>query len=154
MKIKNQIKLSFMSIPENVTLARLAAAAFASQLEFTIEDLEEIKVVVSEAVSNSIIHGYDNDPNRVVNLLCTIYDDDVLELIIEDEGQGIADISKAIEPAYSTDPERMGLGFTFMQSFMDTLDVESIVDKGTRVIMSKTVPTRMAAASETISGNN
>ncbi|MBU7007709.1 anti-sigma F factor [Phosphitispora fastidiosa] len=153
MKIKNQIKLSFMSVPENVPLARLAAAAFAAQLEFTLEDLEEIKVVVSEAVSNSIIHGYDNDPNRIVTLLCTIYDE-VLELIIEDEGKGIADVSKAIEPAFSTDPERMGLGFTFMQSFMDNLDVESTVNKGTRVIMSKKPPGSVAAASEIISEKN
>ncbi len=154
MKIRNQVKLSFMSVPENVPLARSAAGAFAAQMEFTLEDLEEIKIVVSEAVSNSIIHGYDNDPNRIVTLLCTIYEDAVLELVIEDEGKGIPDVPKAMETAFSTDPERMGLGFTFMQSFMETLKVESAVDKGTRVIMTKKPPRRVAASSELISEEN
>ena len=153
MKIKNQIKLSFMSVPENVPLARLAAAAFAAQLDFTLEDLEEIKVAVSEAVSNSIIHGYDNDPNRTATLICSIYED-TLELIIEDEGRGIEDIPKAIEPAFSTSPERIGLGFTFMQSFMDSMDVQSQVDKGTRVIMSKRPTVSVAVSSEEILEEN
>ncbi len=147
MKIKNQIKLTFLSIPENLPLARVTAAAFASQLEFTLEDLEEIKVAVSEAVSNCIIHGYENDPNRTVTLVCTIYDG-VLEITVEDDGKGIADITKAMQPAYSTDPGRMGLGFTFMQSFMDKLDVQSGVNKGTRVVMSKRPQDTAAATSE------
>ncbi len=136
MQIKNQLKLSFMSIPENVALARVAVAAFAAQLEFTLEDIEEIKVAVSEAVSNCIIHGYENDPNHTVNIVCTIYDD-LLEILVEDEGKGIADVSKALQPAFSTDPERMGLGFTFMQSFMDKVDVKSALDRGTTVTMLK-----------------
>ena len=107
MKIKNQMKLSFLSVPENLPLARVTAASFASQLDFTLEDLEDIKVAISEAVSNSIIHGYENDVNRVVSVVCTIYDD-IFEITIEDEGKGIADISQAMQPAYSTDPERMG----------------------------------------------
>lgn len=146
MKIKNQIKLSLMSVPENVPLARVTVAAFAAQLEFTLEDLEDIKVAVSEAVSNCLIHGYEGDPNRTVNLICTIYDD-ILEITVDDEGKGIEDVDMALQPAYSTDPERMGLGFTFMQSFMDRLDVESTIEKGTRVTMSKR-PQLAAAASE------
>jgi len=148
MRIRNQIKLSFMSIPENVPLARVTVAAFAAQLDFTLEDLEDIKVAASEAVSNCLIHGYKNDPNHTVNLVCTIYDDNLLELVIEDEGRGIADISRALEPAFSTDPERMGLGFTFMQSFMDRVDVQSIVDKGTRVVMAKRPQDQAAVAVE------
>lgn len=147
MKIKNQMKLSFLSVPENLPLARVTAASFASQLDFTLEDLEDIKVAISEAVSNSIIHGYENDVNRVVSVVCTIYDD-IFEITIEDEGKGIADISQAMQPAYSTDPERMGLGFSFMQSFMDRLDVQSNVNKGTRVVMTKRLQNNAAAASE------
>ncbi len=147
MKIKNQLKLSFMSIAENVALARVAVAAFAAQLDFTLEDIEEIKVAVSEAVSNCIIHGYENDPNRTVNIICTIYDD-VLEILVEDEGKGIADISKALQPAFSTDPERMGLGFTFMQSFMDKVDVKSALNKGTTVTMLKRPQNAAAAVCE------
>ncbi len=134
--IKNQIKLALMGLPENIPLARVTVAAFAAQLDFTLEDLEDIKVAVSEAVSNAIIHGYDNDPNRIVNLVCTI-SGDVLEITIEDEGKGIADIPKALRPVFSTDPERMGLGFTFMKSFMDKLDVQSIINQGTKVTMTK-----------------
>jgi len=147
LKIKNQMKLSFLSVPENLPLARVTAASFASQLDFTLEDLEDIKVAISEAVSNSIIHGYENDVNRVVSVVCTIYDD-IFEITIEDEGKGIADISQAMQPAYSTDPERMGLGFSFMQSFMDRLDVQSNVNKGTRVVMTKRLQNNAAAASE------
>ncbi|HWI54238.1 MAG TPA: anti-sigma F factor [Desulfobacteria bacterium] len=134
--IKNQMKLSFMSIPENVPLARVTAAAFASQMDFTLEDLEEIRVAVSEAVSNSIIHGYRNDPNYTVNLICTVFDD-ALEIAVHDEGVGIEDISKAMQAAFSTESDRMGLGFTFMESFMEKLHVESEPHKGTRVTMVK-----------------
>jgi stage II sporulation protein AB (anti-sigma F factor) len=147
LKIKNQMKLSFLSVPENLPLARVTAASFASQLDFTLDDLEDIKVAISEAVSNCIIHGYENDANRTISVVCTIYDD-ILEMVVEDEGKGIADISQAMQPAYSTDPERMGLGFTFMQSFMDRLDVKSNVNKGTRVIMTKRPQDNAAAASE------
>lgn len=142
--IKNQMKLSIMSIPENVPLARVSVAAFASQLEFTLEDLEEIKVAVSEAVSNCIIHGYKNDPNYTVNIICTVYED-AMEISIEDEGVGIEDVSRAMQAAFSTEEDRMGLGFTFMQSFMDKLNVESAPNKGTKVTMVKR-PLDVAAA--------
>ncbi len=142
--IKNQMKLSFMSIPENVPLARVTVAAFASQLDFTLEDLEEIRVAVSEAVSNCIIHGYKNDPNYTVSIICTVFED-VLEISIEDQGVGIEDVSQAMQAAFSTESDRMGLGFTFMQSFMDKLNVESSLNKGTKVTMVKR-PLDVAAA--------
>lgn len=144
MSIKNQMKLTFMSIPENVPLARVTVAAFAAQLEFTLEDLEEIKVAVSEAVSNSIIHGYKNDPNQSVSVICTIYPE-TFEISVEDNGVGIANVTEAMQPAFTTETERMGLGFTFMQSFMDKLNVESEPNRGTKVIMVKR-PLDIAAA--------
>ena len=148
MKIKNQMKLVILSLPENVALARVTAAAFAAQLELTLEDLEEIKVATSEAVSNSIIHGYDNDPNKSVTIIATITEQ-TLEIVIEDEGKGIPDITMAMQPAYSTDPERMGLGFVFMQSFMDKVDVQSEVNKGTRVLLVKNhAPAAVPASQE------
>jgi stage II sporulation protein AB (anti-sigma F factor) len=145
--INNQIKLTFMSVPENVALARVTVAAFASQLDFNLEDLEEVKVAVSEAVSNCILHGYENDPNRTVSIVCTVYGD-YLEIVVEDEGKGIVDVAEAMQPAFTTDPERMGLGFTFMQSFMDNVEVQSSVDKGTKVVMHKRQNDVAATASE------
>lgn len=148
MKIKNQVKLVFLSLPENVALARITVAAFAAQLDLTLEDLEEIKVATSEAVSNAIIHGYDNDPNKIVTVIATTTENS-LEIAIEDEGKGIPDIARAMQPAYSTDPERMGLGFVFMQSFMDRVDVQSVVNKGTRVLLVKsTVPAAVPVIQE------
>lgn len=134
--IKNQIKLDFLSRPENVALCRITVAALASQQEVTLNDLEEIKVATSEAVSNSIIHGYQNQTNGTVIVIGTLYED-VLQIEIIDEGVGIADIKEAMQPAFSTDPERMGLGFVFMQSFMDEVEVESEVNQGTRVKLIK-----------------
>jgi len=134
----NLAKLEFKSLPANVAFARVTVATFASQLEFTLNDLEEIKVAVSEAVANAIIHGYDNKPEGTVGLTMTIKDA-TLEIKVEDRGKGIADTKKAMQSSYSTDPERMGLGFVFMQSFMDTLHVESSPGQGTVVIMTKTI---------------
>lgn len=145
--IKNQMKLTFMSVPENVPLARVTVAAFAAQMEFTLEDLEEIRVAVSEAVSNCIIHGYKNDPNHSISIVCTVFED-VLEITVEDQGVGIEDVSRAMEAAFSTETDRMGLGFTFMQSFMDKLNVESALNKGTKVTMVKRPLDIAAAASE------
>lgn len=127
-----------MSVADNVALARVMVAAFAAQEEMTLTDLEEIKVAVSEAVSNSIIHGYDNDPNGVVILTAKLVDH-ALEIVVEDRGKGIADIEQAIQPSFSTDPDRMGLGFAFMQSLMDDFTVESHVGEGTRVFMVRKV---------------
>jgi len=132
----NQLNMSFLSIPENVAFARVTAAAFASQLEFTINDLEEIKVAVSEAVANAIVHGYGNAIDKMVAMEIKLYTNK-LEISLIDEGIGIKDIKQALQPSFSTDPERMGLGFVFMQSFMDKLKINSVPGKGTKVIMSK-----------------
>jgi len=137
-KYINQMKLEFLSIPANVAFARVTVAAFASQLDFTLSDLEEIKVAVSEAVGNSIIHGYENHPDKKIRIQAALTTDS-LELRIEDDGKGIKDIKKALEPAFSTDSERLGLGFVFMQSFMDSFQVDSTPGQGTKVIMSKRV---------------
>lgn len=136
--VKNQITLQFLSKGENVGLARVTIAALASQLELTLNDLEEIKVATSEAVSNAIIHGYQNKPDGIVKVTGTLYDD-TLVIEVVDEGVGIADIKQAMQPAFSTDPERMGLGFVFMQSFMDEVDVDSRVNSGTKVILRKRI---------------
>ncbi|MDN5344896.1 MAG: hypothetical protein PWQ18_1008 [Clostridia bacterium] len=136
MQIQNSMALEFLSLPENVGLARVAVATFAAQVDMTLNELEEIKVAVSEAVSNAIIHGYRGEANGTVRVAAerTITG---LTITVEDQGCGIADVALAMQPAYSTDPERMGLGFAFMQSFMDDLEVTSEVDRGTRVKMFK-----------------
>jgi len=136
--VNNRIKLELLSKGENVSLARITIAAFVSQLNLTINDLEEIKVAVSEAVSNSIIHGYQNETDKFITIIGTLYTDNV-EIEVADNGIGIPNIKIAMEPTFSTDPERMGLGFVFMQSFMDEVRVESKVDHGTKVILSKKI---------------
>ncbi|CAA7602085.1 non-specific serine/threonine protein kinase [Acididesulfobacillus acetoxydans] len=133
---ENQLTLSFSSLAENVGIARMLIASVGAQLDFPINDIEELKVAVSEAVSNAIIHGYHGRSGHVVLMELEI-DDDALKITVSDEGCGIPDVVQAMQPAYSTDPERMGLGFVFMQSFMDELHVDSAVDKGTTVSMVK-----------------
>ena len=145
MKMLNRCTIEFTSIPENVGFARVAVASFASQLDCTLPELEEIKVAVSEAVGNSIIHGYQNKPDKTVRLTATIYKEG-LEIRVEDSGVGIADIDLAMQPAYSTEPERMGLGFVFMQSFSDRLQVDSAPGQGTSVTMFKKIGLRGAKA--------
>jgi len=137
-RYKNQVILEFLSNPANVAFARVAVAAFASQLDYTLADLDEIKVAVSEAVGNSIIHGYENEAGKMVRITASLIDDR-LEVAVEDDGKGIVDIDQAMQPAFSSDPERMGLGFVFMQSFMDTLQVVSAPGRGTRVLMTKKI---------------
>ncbi|MDK2820050.1 MAG: hypothetical protein PWP31_15 [Clostridia bacterium] len=136
--IKNKMILEFLSVPENVGLARVAVAAFAAQVDMKLNELEEIKVAVSEAVSNSIIHGYGGDPNGMVRVEVE-RNEEGLVITVEDKGKGIEDIALAMQPDYSSSPERMGLGFAFMQSFMDHLDVTSEVNQGTRVRMFKNI---------------
>ncbi|MFZ5647764.1 MAG: anti-sigma F factor [Bacillota bacterium] len=130
------MKIEFSSLPVNVAFARVAAGAFAAQLDFTLNDIEELKVAVSEAVTNSIVHGYENDPDGTVELYAEIRGE-TLTIMVEDQGRGMDDVKKALQPAYSTDPERMGLGFSFMQSFSDHLEVQSSPGKGTRVTMTR-----------------
>jgi stage II sporulation protein AB (anti-sigma F factor) len=137
MGIKNYVHFEFSSLPENVSFARACVGAFASQLDYTLDDIEEIKLVVSEAVSNSIIHGYDNQTNQKIDITVAINDDRSLEIIIKDYGKGIEDIEKAMEATYSSDPSRMGLGFTFMKSFTDEMDILSKPGEGTSVRLKR-----------------
>jgi stage II sporulation protein AB (anti-sigma F factor) len=137
-QIKNQIKLSILSINENVSFARAASAAFSAQVDLTLTDIDEIKVAVSEAVSNAVIHGYGGFPQNenYIELVMNLYQDK-LEFIITDYGRGIANIEEARQSSFSSDPERMGLGFVFMDSFMDELEVISELGQGTTVRMVK-----------------
>ena len=137
MSTNNLVKMSFPSKSENVAIARVTAAAFAAQLDLTLNDLEEIKVAVSEAISNAVIHGYGETVGEIEFEM--ILEDNCMEFIIVDHGKGIADIDLARQPSYSSDPERMGLGFVFMESFMDKLTVESEVGSGTKVRMQKKI---------------
>lgn len=134
---KNSVVLLVESRGENVALARSMVAALASQMDaITVNELEELKVAVSEAVSNCVIHGYKGEPGRQIRISADLLADGIL-IEISDEGIGIEDVKKAMEPSFSTDPERMGLGFAFMQSFSDRLEVESEKGKGTTVKLFK-----------------
>jgi len=147
-KVVNYMEMEFLSIPENVGLSRVAVASFAAQIDMTLNDMEELKVATSEAVSNCVIHGYNNKPIGKVWISVIRYDDR-LEITVKDAGVGIEDIDKAMEAAYSTDPERMGLGFVFMKSFMDDVIVESEVGNGTSVKLIKNLlQSEKSAASE------
>lgn len=142
MAIKNKVEICFQSLSENVAIARVTAAAFAAQIDFTLNEIEEIKVAVSEAISNAVIHGYANKDGKI-ELIMNLYEDK-LEYIIADQGKGIADITLARQPSYSSDPERMGLGFVFMESFMDELEVTSVLHQGTTVRMAKKILSTIA----------
>ena len=135
----NEMKLEFISKSSNEAFARIAVAAFASQLDPTIEELADIKTAVSEAVTNCIIHGYDGKQKKN-------------EVIIEisDKGKGIENINEAKEPLYTTKPnlERSGMGFTIMESFMDKMKVESILGLGTKVTMSKIIKPKIESEEE------
>jgi len=134
---KNYMKLEFSSKSSNESFARVVVAAFASQLDPTLEELSDIKTAVSEAVTNAIIHGYEYGEG-VVLVEATI-ENNSIEIIIQDNGKGIDDIDKAMEPFYTSKPdlERSGMGFTVMETFMDELVVESNIEKGTKVRMVK-----------------
>lgn len=137
--LNNEMKLEFLSKSSNEAFARITAAAFAAQLDPTIEELADIKTAVSEAVTNAIIHGY-AEKKGIVKMRCQIIEQ---ELIIEisDNGQGIENIQLAKQPLYTTKPnlERSGMGFTIMESFMDEVEIESIVGMGTKVTMKKKI---------------
>lgn len=138
-RVKNWVKFEFLSMSENISFARACAAAFAAQMDCTLEEIEELKLVVSEAVSNSIIHGYGKRPDGVVMLEIKLREEKTIEMVIEDKGCGIVDVEQALQPAYSSVADRMGLGFVFMKSFMEDLQVTSEVGAGTRVRMVKSL---------------
>lgn len=135
--MQNEMKLEFKAISQNEGFARVAVAAFVSQLNPTIEELAEIKTAISEAVTNAVIHAY-NGMGGQVYIECAI-EDDMVTITVSDNGKGIEDIQKAREPLYTTNPdgERSGMGFTVMETFMDSVEVQSSADSGTRVTMTK-----------------
>ena len=135
---ENRVCIEFESRSQNEGFARVAVSAFVSQLDPTIEEIADVKTAVSEAVTNSIIHGYENDKKGIIKIESTISGREV-SISITDYGKGIDDIDMAREPLYTSRPdlERSGMGFTVMESFMDSLQVESQKDKGTRIVMTK-----------------
>lgn len=137
MQYDNQMKVEFIAKSENEAFARVAVAAFVSQLDPLIEDISDIKTAVSEAVTNAIIHGYENN-SGIVHVFCGLFKDDVY-IEVEDNGKGIEDIEKARQPLYTSKPEmeRSGMGFTVMETFMNEIIIESKIGKGTIIKMKK-----------------
>lgn len=139
MEVKNWIRIEFPSESVNVMFARTAIALFASQLDLTLEEIEDIKVAVSEAVSNCVIHAYRKSYGNIV--LAAQFSENELRVTVEDFGCGIPDITKASEASYTTIPEeRMGLGLVFIHELMDHVVIESEVDQGTKVMLTKKIP--------------
>lgn len=144
----NEMKLEFISKSSNEAFARIAVAAFASQLDPTIEELADIKTAVSEAVTNCIIHGYE-DTMGIVKIDCKLKGN-CIEIQIADSGKGIEDIELARKPLYTTKAnfERSGMGFTIMESFMDEVKIESIPEMGTKITMKKYISTEQIEKEE------
>lgn len=136
---ENEMLLVFDSLPSNEGLARVTAASFCTQLNPTLEELADLKTAVSEAVTNCIIHGYEGQIKKIE--MHMYYKGQDLYVDITDHGIGICDVERAMEPMYTTKPEkdRSGMGFTFMEAFMDEVTVESEMDKGTIVHMKKMI---------------
>ena len=136
---QNEMKLEFDSRSCNEGFARVSVAAFMTQLNPTLEEVADVKTAVSEAVTNAIIHGYEGKVNKIV-IRCLIRDS-VLSVEVEDFGKGIPDIPLAMQPLYTTKAEcdRAGMGFAFMEAFMDSVEVDSSVGKGTCVKMKKRI---------------
>ena len=135
----NEMKIEFLSKSNNEAFARIAVAAFIAQLDPTIEEISDIKTAVSEAVTNSIIHGYEGKVG-IVKLVCKIVQN-VVFIEISDTGKGIENIEVAKQPLFTTKSnlERSGMGFTIMESFMDNVEVESVLGYGTKITMSKKI---------------
>ena len=138
-KYDNEMSLEFLSKSSNEAFARIAVAAFASQLDPTIEEIADIKTAVSEAVTNCIIHGYE-DTQGIVKIHSYLQDNSIIREI-SDTGKGIEHVALAKEPLYTSKPnlERSGMGFTIMESFMDELNIESVLNLGTKITMKKIV---------------
>ena len=139
MENTNEMKLVFDSRPENEGLARVAVAAFCTQLNPTLEEVADLKTAVSEAVTNCIIHAYEGTVQKI-EVQCRMQER-ILWVDVMDTGIGIKDVSRAMEPLFTTKPEkdRSGMGFTFMEAFMDEVTVDSEIGKGTTVHMKKTI---------------
>lgn len=137
---KNEICLEFDAISENEGLARVVIAAFLSNIDPTVDEIEDVKMAVSEAVTNAIIHGYGEKGGRVV-LRASLSTENELSVEISDRGVGIADVKQAMQPLFTTGAanERSGMGFSFMEAFMDEVQVRSAPGQGTCVIMKKRI---------------
>ena len=139
----NEVTLTFPSRSSNEGFARSAAACFAAQMDPTLNELEDIKTAVSEAVTNAIVHGYP-DAIGTVTLKLRVCPGNILELTVKDKGRGIPDVEKARQPMFTTGgAERSGMGFTIMESFMDQLRVRSVTGRGTTVTMKKKLAPRL-----------
>ena len=136
---ENEMKLEFLSKSSNEAFARISVAAFASQLDPTIEEMADIKTAVTEAVTNCIVHGYENTCG-IVKVVCKIFANSI-EIEISDTGKGIENVELARKPLYTSKPnlERSGMGFTIMESFMDEVNVDSVLGLGTKVTMKKII---------------
>ncbi len=140
MKVRNSTRISFLSRSSNEAFARSVAGAFCAQLDPTLEQITDIKTAVSEAVTNCIVHGYPDSIGKVV-MTMDIIEPDILRISIVDKGIGMEDVKLAMQPLFTTGntDERVGLGFSVMETFMDTLRVTSKPDRGTRVTMKKRI---------------
>ncbi|RHW41188.1 anti-sigma F factor [Neobacillus notoginsengisoli] len=136
--MRNEMSLQFRALSQNESFARVTVAAFIAQLDPTMDQLTELKTVVSEAVTNAIIHGYDNHPDGIVHIDVAI-EGEWAEITIWDKGKGIGDVEEARQPLFTTKPEleRSGMGFTIMENFMDEVEIQSEEGKGTTVRMRK-----------------
>ena len=145
MKPVNTATIEFLSRSANEGFARTAAACFAAQLDPTLDEINAIKTAVSEAVTNAIVHAYPDRLGRV-KLKLRLFEDSLLEITVQDWGVGIADVAQARTPLFTTgNEERSGMGFTIMESFMDTLRVRSTPGKGTTVTMRRRIARRLTA---------
>lgn len=137
--MQNRMKVEFKSISENESFARVVVAAFAAQLDPTLDEISDIKTAISEAVTNSIIHGYGRENEDRLVTVEGIIDGRELTVIVSDEGSGIDNVNLAMQPLYTSRPdlERSGMGFTVMETFMDSLEVKSEKGRGTTIIMKK-----------------
>ena len=135
--MNNRVKLELEAIPQNEGFARVAAAAFIAPLNPTLEEIDDVKTAVSEAVTNAVIHAYDQKGGKI-ELVCEL-EEDLLHIRVKDWGKGIENVKQAMEPMYTSRPdlERSGMGFSFMEAFMDGLEVESVPGEGTCIFMDK-----------------
>lgn len=138
--MKNTMNLEFSALSQNESFARITVASFVAQLDPTMDELTEIKTVVSEAVTNAIIHGYEGDSKGIIYIAVSMdLEDETVELSIMDKGIGIRDVEEARQPLYTTKPEleRSGMGFTIMENFMDEIMIESTRGEGTTIRLMK-----------------
>lgn len=148
--LNNEMKLEFISKSNNEAFARITVAAFVAQLDPTVEELADIKTAVSEAVTNAIIHGYE-EKKGIVKIKCQIIEDEII-IEVSDNGKGIENVDLAKQPLYTTKPnlERSGMGFTIMESFMDELSIESIMGLGTKITMKKRIKSNIESTEEKV----